>query len=107
MSRDRSIVVTTAGRTPAQDRRLRTQRYLFTQALRLACILLAVLLPVGPAWKIALIVGSVVLPWLGVVAANAGPSVERRHQSAVVTAVRPHGAAPVAVEPGRIIDAGG
>lgn len=103
---DRSVVVTTAGRAPGEDRRVRTRNYLITQAIRVACVLLAVLLPVPVIWKLGFIVGSIVLPWFGVVAANAGPAIERgRGRVAAVT--------PVAVEPlqtgelgaGRVIDA--
>src|SRR4051812_43184453 len=90
---DRTVRVTTMGRGTAEDRRLRTRRYLLSQALRLVCVLLAVLLPIGPVWKIALIVGSIVLPWLGVVAANAGPTVERRRGPSAVVAT------PVVVVP--------
>jgi uncharacterized membrane protein len=101
---DRTVRVTTMGRGKAEDRRLRTRRYLISQGIRLACVLLAVLLPVAPFWKIALIAGSIVLPWLGVVAANAGPTVERRRSSAVVAT--PAVAVPItAIEPTRVIDA--
>ncbi len=100
---DRTVRVTTMGRGVAEDRRLRTRRYLLSQALRLVCVLLAVLLPIGPVWKIALIVGSIVLPWFGVVAANAGPTIERRRSSAVVAT--PVVAVPItAIEPARVID---
>ena len=101
---DPTVRVTTMGRGPAEDRRLRTRRYLLSQALRLVCVLLAVLLPIEPVWKIALIAGSIVLPWFGVVAANAGPTIERRRSSAVVAT--PVVAVPVtAIEPTRVIDA--
>ena len=102
--RDRSVRVTTMGRSAGEDRDLRTRRYLLTQGVRVVCVLLAVLLPVAPVWKIGFIVGSIVLPWFGVVAANAGPTVERRKASAVVVA--PAVTMPVtAIEPTRVIDA--
>ncbi len=84
--------------------RVRTRRYLVTQAVRVTCVLLAVLLPVAPHWKIGFIVLSVALPWFGVVAANAGPTVERKGRGAVVPTPLD---APVllALEPGRVIDA--
>src|SRR4051794_32145246 len=101
---DRTVRVTTMGGGTAEARRLRTRRYLLSQALRLVCVLLAVLLPVPPIWKIALIVGSIVLPWFGVVAANAGPTIERRRSTAAV--VTPVVAVPItAIEPTRVIDA--
>ena len=104
MQPDRTVRVTTMGRSPVEDRDLRTRRYLLTQAVRLVCVLLAVLLPVAPVWKIGFIIGSIVLPWFGVVAANAGPTIERRRTSAVVT---PQAVTlPVtAIKPGRVIDA--
>ena len=102
---DRPVTVTTVGRSRADDRRLRTRRYLVTQGIRVACLLLAVLLPVEPVWKIGFIAGSIVLPWFGVVAANAGPTVERRRQAPLL--VQPVAAEPItpsSIEPGRVID---
>jgi hypothetical protein len=99
-----TVVVTTAGLSHTDDMKLRQRRYLLTQAVRVACVLLAVLLPVAPVWKIGFIAASVVLPWVGVVAANAGPTVARRRPTAVVsTPVQEP--ARVAIEPGRVIDA--
>jgi hypothetical protein len=103
MQPDRTVRVTTLGRSRAEDRDLRTRRYLLTQSVRLACVLLAVALPVAPVWKIGLIIGSIVLPWFGVVAANAGPTIDRRRTSSAV--VTPVVAGPVpAIESTRIID---
>ena len=104
-SPDRMVVVTTAGRSHREDLRLRTRRYLITQGIRVACVLLAVLLPVPVPWKIAFIVGGIVLPWFGVVAANAGPSVDRRRANAIVATAVP--VEPVVVTPldaTRVID---
>lgn len=99
-----SVVVTSAGLSHTADMRLRTRRYLITQAIRVACVLLAVLLPVAPVWKIGFIIGSIILPWFGVVAANAGPTVDRRHATALVaTPVQP--VERLSIEPGRVIDA--
>jgi hypothetical protein len=96
--------ITTAGMGHAADLRLRRRRYLLTQGVRVVCVLLAVLLPVEPRWKIGFIALSVVLPWFGVVAANAGPTVERDRRTAVVTRAEPlDGTA--ALEAGRVIDA--
>ena len=96
--------MTSAGLSHTDDMRLRTRRYLMTQAVRVACVLLAVLLPIAPHWKIGFIILSVALPWFGVVAANAGPTVERKRVAAVVG---PGLQEPVvlALEPGRVIDA--
>lgn len=96
------VVVTTAGRSGTEDRRLRQRRYAQTQAVRLLCFVLAVALPV-PLWaKLLLIAGAFTLPWLGVVAANAGPSVERKRANALVD--RPQ-LVRIALEPGRDVDA--
>ena len=100
------VVVTTAGLSSTDDRRLRTKRYLIMQGIRVVCVILAVALPVDPVWKIGFIVGSIVLPWLGVVSANAGPTVDRRRANAIVaTPVTVEAPDRVALEPGRIIDA--
>jgi hypothetical protein len=102
---DRTVTVTTVGRSRADDRRLRTRRYLITQGIRVACVLLAVLLPVEPVWKIGFIAGSIVLPWFGVVAANAGPTVERRRRAPLV--VHPVASAPqtvTSIDAARVID---
>lgn len=100
--------MTTAALSHADDVRLRQRRYLITQAVRVSCVLLAVLLPVGLWWKAAFIAGSVVLPWLGVVAANAGPT---RSRAARLTPVDPALPATeplrVQIEPGRVVDQSG
>jgi len=97
-------LVTTAPRSHTEDIGLRQRRYLATQALRMACVVLAVALPVPPLWKAAFIAGAVVLPWFGVVMANAGPTVSRRRRTHLLEPEVPQ---PVrlAVEPGRVIDA--
>ena len=101
------VLVTTAGLSEAADRRNRTRRYLISQGIRVACVLLAVLLPVAPIWKIGLLVASIALPWFGVIAANAGPTLDRRRPMAVdptpLTALPSPQAE--AIEPHRIIDA--
>lgn len=95
------VVVTSASRSGTQEREARMRRYLVTQGVRVACFVLAVTLPV-PLWaKLGLIVGALVLPWMGVVAANAGPSRERARDNAMVDRVEP---IPLQLEPGRTID---
>jgi hypothetical protein len=97
-----TVVVTTAGLSHTDDMKLRQRRYLLTQGVRVACVLLAVLLPVAPIWKIGFIAASLILPWFGVVAANAGPTVQRKRATAVVHTT---GHELVQDQPGRIIDA--
>ena len=95
-------VITTAGRSGSEDRRLRQRRYAITQAVRLACFVLAVALPVPLGVRLALVVGAFVLPWLGVVSANAGPSVERRTRP--TTLIERADPVRIALEPGRDVD---
>ncbi|MCW2599734.1 MAG: hypothetical protein JWM02_1563 [Frankiales bacterium] len=103
MAGDKHTVVTTAARSGTDDRKLRQRRYLLTQVVRMACFVLAVTLPV-PLWgKLLLIVGAFALPWLGVVAANGGPTVERASRpDAIVDHVEE--GAPLTLDPHRTID---
>jgi hypothetical protein len=82
---------------------MRQRRYAQTQAVRLLCFLLAVFLPV-PLWaRLVLIVAAFVLPWIGVVNANGGPSRDARARpDALVDRVEP---VRIALEPGRDLDA--
>ncbi len=102
MAGDKRTVVTTAGLSATEDRLLRRRRYLVTQAVRISCFVLAVTLPV-PLWaKLILVVGAFTLPWIGVVAANGGPTVQRGRGPAVVDRVEPAG--PPALDARRTID---
>ena len=69
------MLVTTAGKSPRQEQRERERRYLWTMGLRVLCFILAIVFfEVGPRWLAAIAVaGSLILPWIAVVAANAGP----------------------------------
>lgn len=108
MRQDRSVppvaVVTAARLSHSDDITLRQRRYVLTQGARVACVILATMLPVSLFWKGVLMVGALALPWFGVVMANAGPTVSRRRKSALVA--RPEVAQPdrIALEPGRVID---
>jgi hypothetical protein len=95
------VVVTTARRSGSDDLKLRQRRYALTQAVRLACFLLAVFLPVPLPVKLVLVVGAFVLPWMGVVAANGGPSRQHREATALVEHQEP---VRIALEPGRDIE---
>ena len=98
------VVVTTAGLSHTDDRALRQRRYMFTQLARISCFVLAVALPV-PLWaKLALIVGAVALPWMGVVAANAGPSVARSAGPNAIIDRAVEQPERIAIEPGRVVD---
>lgn len=108
MGQDRSVpevsVVTAARLSHSDDISLRQRRYVLTQGCRVACVVLATMLPVPLFWKGVFMLGALALPWFGVVMANAGPTVSRRRKNALVE--RPVPLAPVrtAIEPGRIID---
>ncbi|MEX2290124.1 MAG: DUF3099 domain-containing protein [Mycobacteriales bacterium] len=96
-------VVTAARLSHTDDITLRQRRYVLTQSVRIACVVLATMLPVPLVWKGVLILGAIGLPWFGVVMANAGPTVSRRRRTAMVErpAEQPM---RLALEPGRVID---
>lgn len=73
---DEPVLITTAPTSPAAERRSRERRYLITMGVRLICFILAIVLfGVGLRWLAAFAVaGSLILPWVAVVAANAGPT---------------------------------
>jgi hypothetical protein len=72
---DRPILVTTAGKSPGEERRERERRYLVTMGIRVACFILAiVLVALDLRWEAGIAVAaSLILPWVAVIAANAGP----------------------------------
>ena len=69
------FLVTTAGKSPREEQRERTRRYLVTMGIRTLCFVLAVVLyAVHLHWAAAVTAAaSLILPWVAVVAANAGP----------------------------------
>ena len=102
------VMVTTARLSHTDDLRLRERRYAQTQAVRVACVILGVALPVPVVFRLLLFVGAVVLPWFGVVMANAGPVVTRTRATSLLDG---HAGKPVqpqperlAIEPGRVVD---
>lgn len=96
-------VVTSAHLSHSDDIALRQRRYVLTQGVRLACVVLATMLPVALAWKGALMLGAIGLPWFGVVMANAGPTVGRKKKNALV-AREVEQPERIAIEPSRVID---
>ena len=70
--RDDAILVTDAARSRVEERDERRRRYLWSMAVRTICFILAVVL--FDSWErwVAL-AASLVLPWVAVVFANAGP----------------------------------
>ena len=72
---DEPVLITTAPPNPAAERHARERRYLITMGIRLVCFILAIVLfSVGLRFVAAFAVaGSLILPWIAVIAANAGP----------------------------------
>lgn len=72
---DGPVLVTTAGKSPREELRDRQRRYLITMGIRVICFILAIVLfGVGLRWVAAFAVAaSLILPWVAVIAANAGP----------------------------------
>ncbi len=103
--RPQVVSVTTARRSHSEDIDLRERRYVMTQSVRVVCVLLGALVPAPIPIKLLLFSGAVFLPWFGVVMANAGPTVEKPRENAVVA----HGSLDepvvrIAIEPGRVVD---
>src|SRR5947208_4212470 len=70
------VLVTTARQSPRDELRARERRYLLTMGLRVVMFVAAIVCFVtGLPWEIGAvaIAASLVLPWVAVVAANAGP----------------------------------
>ncbi len=105
------VSVTTAHRSHTDDIALRERRYVATQLVRVLLIVLGVALPVPVPFRLLLFVGAVVLPWFGVVMANAGPVADKREKTAIVegglteTLPAPEQPLRLAIEPGRVVDA--
>jgi xanthine/uracil permease len=70
---DEPILVTTAPISPRDERRGRERRYLITMAVRVVAFIVAIFFATGWIRVIAVIL-ALVLPWIAVVLANAGPS---------------------------------
>lgn len=70
---DDPILVTTAPVSPGDERRTRERRYLITMAVRLVAFIVAIVFATGWIRVIAVIL-ALVLPWVAVVFANAGPA---------------------------------
>jgi hypothetical protein len=83
------ILVTTAPVNPAEERRTRERRYLITMAVRVIAFILAIVLASG--WvRIIAIALALVLPWVAVVVANAGPNRRERQRPSLLAGRRHH-----------------
>ncbi len=100
------VSVTSAARSHTEDIALRQRRYIQTQSLRIVCVVLATALPVPIIYRGLLIVGAVVLPWFGVIMANASSAKSRASQRATAEPEAAVSApAQVALSSVRVIDA--
>lgn len=66
------VLVTDAARSRVEERDERVRRYLWSMAVRTLAFILAVWLLRGPVQWVAIVI-SLVLPWIAVTIANAGP----------------------------------
>lgn len=71
-TRDHPVLVTTAARSPKQDRRDRERRYLIMMGIRVIAFVIALVVTRG--WvRVIAIAAALVLPWVAVIVANSGP----------------------------------
>ncbi len=71
---DDVVLITTARPDPRQELADRQRRYLITMGVRLVLFVAAIALwPFIGGWSVLVAVVSLTLPWVAVVAANAGP----------------------------------
>jgi Flp pilus assembly protein TadB len=67
---DEPVLVTTAGISLRDERRARERRYLITMGIRVIAFIVAVVFTTG--WiRVVAVILALVLPWIGVVMANA------------------------------------
>lgn len=87
------ILVTTAGKSPRDEQRDRARRYLITMGVRTLMFVLAVVLyALHLKWEAGVTAAaSLVLPWVAVVAANAGPTRQAPEQPALYLREPPKG----------------
>jgi Protein of unknown function (DUF3099) len=69
---DEPFLVTTAPISPQEERRTRERRYLITMGVRVVAFIAAIVFATG--WiRVIAVALALVLPWVAVVVANAGP----------------------------------
>ena len=67
---DRPVVITSAGQSPDEEQHGRQVQYAIIMAIRVACFIVAIAVNI-PAVRIVAVAGAFLLPWIGVVGANA------------------------------------
>jgi Flp pilus assembly protein TadB len=87
-TQDEPILVTTAGISPREERRARERRYLITMGVRVVAFIVAIVFATGWIRVIAVIL-ALVLPWVAVVMANAGPKRGEVARPSLYTGERP------------------
>jgi Flp pilus assembly protein TadB len=87
-NRDEPILVTTAPISARDERRTRERRYLITMAVRIVAFVVAIVFATGWIRVIAVIL-ALVLPWVAVVLANAGPTRAARETPSLYSGERP------------------
>jgi Flp pilus assembly protein TadB len=86
--REQPVLVTTAGRSPGEDRRDRERRYLITMGFRVVAFVVALVVTKG--WiRIVAIAAAMILPWVAVVLANSGPTRRPPEQPSLYSRRRP------------------
>lgn len=86
-------LVTSAPRPHSEVMHGRTRRYLISMGIRTVCLVLAIFVVDG--WlRLVFIAAAVVLPWLAVVMANAGPVADPEQPEFIVTSRTPITAKP-------------
>jgi hypothetical protein len=85
---DEPILVTTAPISPAEERRGRERRYLITMGVRVVAFIVAIVFATG--WiRVIAIALALVLPWIAVVMANAGPTRAQPETPSLYTGEKP------------------
>lgn len=101
---DETLLVTSAAVSRSDDQRTRQRRYFIAQGIRVLCILVQAF-PL-PGWlRVVLILAAVLLPWAGVVQANAGPAQTVARRPAGPAVAPPPEVDRPALSSARVIDA--
>lgn len=85
---DDPVLVTTAPVSPVDERRQRERRYLITMAVRVVAFVVAIVFATGWIRVIAVML-ALLLPWVAVVFANAGPTKKSRELPSLYAGDRP------------------
>lgn len=86
--REGPILVTTAPVSPRDERRQRERRYLITMAVRVVAFVVAIVFATG--WiRVVAVILALLLPWVAVVLANAGPTRPERRAPSLYAGDRP------------------